>query len=61
MKSLKLVSFFGDSILNITHIPAFFDFRLSLQGKVEMWIDMFAMDMPSPGAPVDITPRKPAM
>ncbi|XP_065062327.1 otoferlin-like isoform X2 [Rhopilema esculentum] len=30
------------------------------QGKIEMWIDMFAMDMPSPGAPVDITPRKPA-
>lgn len=31
------------------------------QGKVELWIDMFAMDMPSPGAPVEITPRKPAM
>lgn len=30
-----------------------------LQGKVEMWVDMFPMDMPSPGAPVDITPRKP--
>ncbi|XP_068680920.1 otoferlin-like isoform X4 [Montipora foliosa] len=29
------------------------------QGKVEMWVDMFPMDMPSPGAPVDITPRKP--
>ena len=24
-----------------------------------MWVDMFPMDMPSPGAPVDITPRKP--
>ncbi|XP_067033730.1 otoferlin-like isoform X2 [Acropora muricata] len=29
------------------------------QGKIEMWVDMFPMDMPSPGAPVDITPRKP--
>ncbi|XP_077991695.1 otoferlin-like [Glandiceps talaboti] len=29
------------------------------QGKVEMWVDMFPMDMPSPGAPVDISPRKP--
>ena len=25
-----------------------------------MWVDMFPMDMPSPGAPVEITPRKPA-
>ncbi|XP_047135991.1 otoferlin isoform X1 [Hydra vulgaris] len=31
------------------------------QGKIELWIDMFPMDMPSPGAPVEITPRKPAM
>ncbi|XP_066930260.1 otoferlin-like isoform X4 [Clytia hemisphaerica] len=30
------------------------------QGKIELWVDMFAMDMPSPGAPVEITPRKPA-
>jgi len=30
-----------------------------MQGKIELWIDMFAMDMPSPGAPVEITPRKP--
>ena len=29
------------------------------QGKVEMWVDMFPMDMPAPGAPVDISPRKP--
>ncbi|KAK3744957.1 hypothetical protein QZH41_000287 [Actinostola sp. cb2023] len=29
------------------------------QGKLEMWVDMFPMDMPSPGAPVEITPRKP--
>lgn len=29
------------------------------QGKVEMWVDMFPMDMPLPGPPIDVTPRKP--
>lgn len=29
------------------------------QGQVKMWIDMFPMDMPHPGPPVDISPRKP--
>lgn len=29
------------------------------QGKIEMWVDMFPMDMPPPGPAVDISPRKP--
>lgn len=29
------------------------------QGKIEMWVDMFPMDMPLPGPALDISPRKP--
>ena len=29
------------------------------QGRVQLWVDLFNMDGPSPGAAVDITPRKP--
>ncbi|XP_032668321.1 otoferlin-like isoform X1 [Odontomachus brunneus] len=29
------------------------------QGKLEMWVDMFPMDMPSPGPSIEISPRKP--
>ncbi|XP_023223426.1 otoferlin-like [Centruroides sculpturatus] len=29
------------------------------QGKLEMWVDMFPMDMPLPKLPTDISPRKP--
>uniref|UniRef100_A0A3Q3F5Z8 Fer-1 like family member 6 n=1 Tax=Kryptolebias marmoratus TaxID=37003 RepID=A0A3Q3F5Z8_KRYMA len=29
------------------------------QGQVQLWVDMFPMDLPHPGPPVDISPRKP--
>nr|XP_015203273.1 PREDICTED: otoferlin isoform X3 [Lepisosteus oculatus] len=29
------------------------------QGRIEMWVDMFPMDMPAPGPAIDIAPRKP--
>ncbi len=29
------------------------------QGHLQMWVDIFPMDMPHPGNPVDISPRKP--
>ncbi|XP_057656510.1 otoferlin-like isoform X1 [Diorhabda carinulata] len=29
------------------------------QGKIEMWVDMFPMDMPLPASKLDISPRKP--
>nr|XP_023422086.1 LOW QUALITY PROTEIN: otoferlin [Cavia porcellus] len=29
------------------------------QGRLELWVDMFPMDMPAPGTALDISPRKP--
>ena len=31
-----------------------------ISGKIELWVDMFPMDMPLPGLPVDVSPRKPS-
>ena len=30
------------------------------QGKLEMWVDMFPMELPLPRLQVDISPRKPS-
>lgn len=32
---------------------------LHQKGRIEMWVDMFPMDMPAPGPAIDISPRKP--
>nr|XP_055041938.1 otoferlin isoform X4 [Misgurnus anguillicaudatus] len=29
------------------------------QGRIEMWVDMFPMDVPAPGPAIEISPRKP--
>lgn len=29
------------------------------KGRIEMWVDMFPMDMPAPGPALEISPRKP--
>jgi len=30
-----------------------------LQGRIEMWVDMFPKDQPMPSITLDISPRKP--
>lgn len=30
-----------------------------LQGRIEMWVDMYPKDMAAPGPALDISPRKP--
>lgn len=34
-------------------------FSVCSKGRIEMWVDMFPMDMPAPGPALDISPRKP--
>lgn len=43
----------GKSHSDICHAPSL------PQGRLELWVDMFPMDLPAPGTPLDISPRKP--
>ena len=46
-------------VLIKVNIVRIFAKNKNFQGKIEMWVDMFPMDMPPPGPALDISPRKP--
>ena len=55
-KALVLIKV--DTILQYSRNIKFLQQNI-IPGKIEMWVDMFPMDMPPPGPALDISPRKP--